>query len=137
MPPKPAHLTAATVERVSDGDTVMLRFPDGRRKRTRLIGIDAPELHIPNLGRQAAAFAKQLLDGQPVDVEQDVEKRDRYGRLLAYLWLADGSMANVTIVREGYAEPFTKKSRNGRYAALFRQCWQEALEQRRGPWSPR
>jgi micrococcal nuclease len=72
------------------------------------------------LGREAAAFMKRLLDGQPVDVEQGVEKLDRYGRLLAYLWLADGSMANVTIVREGYAQPFTK-SPNVRYAALLRQ----------------
>jgi micrococcal nuclease len=118
--------------------TVILRFPDGRRQRTRLIGIDAPESHdnpklesdaartaqdratILALGREAAAFTKRLLDGQPVDVEQGVEKRDRYGRLLAYLWLADGSMANVTIVREGYAQPFTK-SPNVRYAALLRQ----------------
>jgi micrococcal nuclease len=133
MPPKPANLVPATVERVSDGDTVMLRFPDGRRRRTRLIGIEAPELHIPDLGQQAAAFAKQLLDGQPVDVEQDVEKRDRYGRLLAYLWLADGSMVNVTSVREGYAQPFTK-SPNVRYAALFRRCGQEAREEGRGLW---
>jgi endonuclease YncB( thermonuclease family) len=44
-PPKPARLAPATVERVSDGDTVILRLPDGRRKRTRLIGIDAPEIH--------------------------------------------------------------------------------------------
>jgi micrococcal nuclease len=151
MPPKPANLTPATVERVSDGDTVMLRFPDGRRQRTRLLGIDAPESRdnpklesdatstaqdratILSLGREAAAFAKRLLDGQPVEVEQDVEKRDRYGRLLAYLWLVDGSMVNLTIVREGYAQPFTK-SPNVRYAALFRQCGQEAREQRRGLW---
>jgi micrococcal nuclease len=85
------------------------------------------------LGREAAAFAKQLLEGRRVDVEQDVEKRDRYGRLLAYLWLADGSMANVTIVREGYAQPFTK-SPNVRYAAVFRQCGQEARERGRGLW---
>jgi micrococcal nuclease len=150
MPPKPANLAPATVERVSDGDTVMLRFADGGRERTRLIGIDAPEAHenpklerdatrtaqdratILELGRQAAAFVKRLAERQPVEVEQDVEPRDRYGRLLAYLWLSDGSMVNLTIVREGYAQPFTK-SPNVR-AALSRRCGQEAREQGRGLW---
>jgi micrococcal nuclease len=151
MPPKPAHLAAATVERVSDGDTVILRFPDGRRKRTRLIGIDAPESRenaklerdttrtaqdraaILELGRQATAFVKRLLERQSVEVEQDVEKRDKYDRLLAYLWLSDGSMGNVIIVREGYAQPFTK-SPNVRYGALFRQCGRAAREHGRGLW---
>jgi endonuclease YncB( thermonuclease family) len=135
MPPKPANLAPATVERVSDGDTVMLRFPDGRRQRTRLLGIDAPESRenpklardatrtgqdratIQALGREATAFVTRLLEDRPVEVEQDVERRDQYKRLLAYLWLSDGSMVNVTIVREGYAQPSTK-SPNVRYAAL-------------------
>jgi micrococcal nuclease len=116
-----------------------------------LIGIDAPEIHeneklardatrtapdratILDLGRQAAAFAKQLLERKPIEVEQDVEKRDRYDRLLAYLWLADGSMANVIIVREGYAQALTRTP-NVRYTALFRRCGQEAREQGRGLW---
>jgi micrococcal nuclease len=153
MPPKPAHLAPATVERVSDGDTVVLRLADGRRQRTRLLGIDAPESRenpkferenptrtpqdratILALGRQATAFTERLLPPDTVvGVEQDVEKRDRYDRLLAYLWLSDGSMVNVVIVREGYAQPFTK-SPNVRYKALFRRCAEEAREQGRGLW---
>jgi endonuclease YncB( thermonuclease family) len=94
MPPKPANLAPATVDRVSDGDTVWLRFPDGQRKRTRLVGIDAPEAHH-NFGRQATDFTERLLPPDtPVGVEQDVEKRDRYGRLLAYLWLPDGARSS-------------------------------------------
>jgi micrococcal nuclease len=85
-------------------------------------------------GREAAAFTEPAAAaGYDGRVEQDVERHDQYRRMLAYLWLADGSMVNVTIVREGYAQPFTK-SPNVRYAALLRQCGQEARERGRGLW---
>lgn len=99
-PLKPNGLATATVERVSDGDTVWLRFSDGRRERTRLLGIDAPETRhgekldrdvartgqdravLMVLGRRASAFARQLLpQGATVEVEHDLRARDRHGRL--------------------------------------------------------
>jgi endonuclease YncB( thermonuclease family) len=101
-PAKPPTLATATVEHVSDGDTVRLRFPSGRRERTWLIGLDAPEANeneklerdiertgrdrqtILALGRQASAFARRLLPvGAAVEVEHDLQARDRRGRLLA------------------------------------------------------
>lgn len=131
---------------------MVLGLRDGRHERTHLIRIDAPESRdnaklardakrggqdraaIQALGRQATAFTEHLLPPDtPVGVEPDAQPRDRYDRLLAYLWLPDGSMVNVTIVRDGYAQPFTK-SPNVRYAALFRRCAQEAREQGRGLW---
>jgi micrococcal nuclease len=102
-------LIALIVERVSNGDTVVLRFPHGRRERTRLIGLDAPESRegpkltrdaertgrdratIQALGQDAAAFTRRLLPEGTSEVESEVEKRDRHGRLLTYLWL-DGEV---------------------------------------------
>lgn len=153
-PAKPPGLPTATVARVSDGDTVRLRFPDGHEERVRLIGIDTPEVHesaklerdaqrsgrdratIQALGREAAAFTRQLVEGKPVEVESDVEKRDRYGRLLAYLWLPGGRMVNVELVRDGYAQVLTVPP-NVRYERLFRECQREAREAGRGLWGRR
>jgi len=107
----------ATVISVSDGDTVVLSV-NSKRERVRLIGIDTPESHdnrrarkqserthqdiqmILEQGRAAAQFAQKLLPrGSAVRIEYDSERRDHYGRLLAYLWLTDGDMANETIIR--------------------------------------
>jgi endonuclease YncB( thermonuclease family) len=121
----------AIVERVSDGDTVILRFPDGRRERTRLIGIDTPETRAgakldrtpsepARTGRRSRCSAggdgvqPPTGGGQTVEVESDVEKRDRYGRRLAYLWLPHGQMVNALIIREGYAQPLTVNVRSRR-----------------------
>jgi micrococcal nuclease len=126
---------------------VVLGLRDGRHERTHLIRIDAPESRdnaklardakrggqdraaIQALGRQATAFTEHLLPPDtPVGVEPDAQPRDRYDRLLAYLWLPDGSMVNVTIVRTG------TPSRSPSPAALFRRCAQEAREQGRELW---
>src|SRR5215216_3683085 len=86
-----------TVINVVDGDTVDVQFADGGTERIRLIGIDTPEVVDPHepvqcFGREASARAHDLLDGRAVLVELDPTQgeRDRYGRLLAYLWLSDG-----------------------------------------------
>lgn len=101
------------VERVVDGDTVVVRF-DGDVESVRLIGIDTPESVKPNspvecLGKEAAAFTISLLPKDtPVRVERDVEARDDYGRLLGYVIRADDALfVNAAIVRHGYAQPLT------------------------------
>jgi micrococcal nuclease len=151
-PGKPAGLAPATVEHVSDGDTVRLRFPSGRRERTRLIGLDAPEAHaneklerdvartgrdratILAFGRQASAFARRLLpEGATVAVEHDLQARDRRGRLLAYLWTPEGAMVNLVILREGYAQVLTVRP-NLKYQAVLLRCQREAREAGRGLW---
>jgi micrococcal nuclease len=142
----------ATVERVSDGDTVWLRFSDGRRERTRLLGIDAPETRngekldrdvartgqdraaLLALGRRASAFARQLLpQGATVEVEHDLRARDRHGRLLAYFWTTDGAMVNLVILREGHARVLTGRP-SLKYEAVFFACQREAREAERGLW---
>ena len=107
-------LTAnATVDYVVDGDTVDLII-DGVEERVRLIGIDTPETKKENtpiecFGLEATAFAQSLLpEGTQLYVERDVEARDVYGRLLAYIYRIDsGIFVNLEIVRQGYAQPLT------------------------------
>ena len=103
----------ATVERVVDGDTVVVDI-DGQRETVRLIGIDTPETVKPNspvecFGPEASAATKGLLpEGTPVRLERDVEARDDYDRLLVYLHRAtDGMFVNLELVRSGYATLLT------------------------------
>lgn len=103
----------ATVERVVDGDTIVVRI-GGQRERVRLIGIDTPESAIPDapaecFGPEASAFTAALLpEGTPVLLERDEEARDDYDRLLAYVHrAADGLFVNLALVTEGYAEVLT------------------------------
>ena len=135
------------VKRVIDGDTIQLE--DG--ERVRLIGIDTPEMHesdklyrdsqrtqqdisvIQKLGRRAYKFTKSLVEGKRVSLEFDVEKRDKYKRLLAYVYLKDGTFVNAEIVRGGYASLMTIPP-NVKYADLFLKLYREARENRRGLW---
>ncbi|CAN5854304.1 hypothetical protein BH23ACT2_BH23ACT2_23800 [soil metagenome] len=101
----------ATVSEVVDGDTVELRFGSGPTERARILGIDTPETVHPNrpvecFGPEASTRAGELIPpGTEVAVQRDEEARDRYGRLLVYVWRADdGLFFNQAMVAEGYAE---------------------------------
>ena len=92
--------------KVTDGDTIHL----GSLGSVRLIGIDTPEVYgsAECFGREASEFAKRLLPlGARVRYRVGVEERDRYGRLLAYVWLPDGRMLNRVMVQQGFAQPLT------------------------------
>ncbi|MGI8983254.1 MAG: thermonuclease family protein [Acidimicrobiales bacterium] len=98
------------VRRVVDGDT--LEVSGG--ERVRLIGIDTPESVAPDrpvgcFGREASRFTESLVPpGTPVRLVGDVEQRDRYGRLLAYVYRqADGLFVNAELLRQGYAQLLT------------------------------
>lgn len=100
----------ATVNHVIDGDTVDLQFGDGTSDRARLLGIDTPETVKPNapvdcFGPEASARAKELLPaGTAVVIQRDEEARDRYGRLLVYIWRrSDGLFVNSSLVVDGFA----------------------------------
>ena len=128
-----------TVERVVDGDTVIVRL-SGRDERVRLIGIDTPETVDPRkpvqcFGKQASNRTKALLPkGTPVRLERDVEARDRYGRLLAYLYRAtDGTFVNLTLAEEGYAQTLTIPP-NVAYADRFAAAVADARRAGRGLW---
>lgn len=103
----------ATVVRVVDGDTIVVDI-DGHDEHVRLIGIDTPETVKPNtpvecFGPEASAHTKELLPpGTAVRLERDVEARDDYDRLLAYVYRAeDGLFVNLAIVSDGYAALLT------------------------------
>ena len=131
-----------TVVRTVDGDTIYVRLAGGVEK-VRYIGIDTPEVHHPTRGeepggRAATEVNRRLLGREPVRLETDVQLRDRYGRLLAYVWVRrpDGGelMVNAELVRLGYAAVMTVPP-NVRHAELFRKLAAEAREQRRGLWA--
>jgi endonuclease YncB( thermonuclease family) len=137
-PKAPGDAVAARVERVVDGDT-FVAVVGGRRERVRCIGVDTPESVAPNqpvepYGKQASSFAKQELTGKTVRLAGDAEPRDRYGRLLAYVWLADGTFFNALLVAEGYAQQLTIPP-NVTYADLFRRLVAEARRNDRGLWA--
>lgn len=147
---RPDGLATGVVVEVGDGDTVTVRMK-GKNERVRLIGVDTPELHesekldrdvarsgkrkseIQAMGRDARAFTQDRLRGATVWIEEDVEPRDRFGRRLAYLWLGDGTLFNVTLLREGWARVLTIPP-NVRYADVFVGAERAARAARRGLW---
>ncbi len=130
----------ATIDRVVDGDTVVVDI-DGRRETVRLIGIDTPETVKPNspvecFGPEASAATKALLpQGTPIRLERDVEARDDYDRLLAYIYRAtDGIFVNLEIVRTGYATLLTFPP-NVAHVTEFVDAAETARSQGLGLWS--
>ncbi|MGI9252304.1 MAG: thermonuclease family protein [Thermomicrobiales bacterium] len=128
-----------------DGDTIVIRRQDGRTEHVRLVGIDTPETGkgtrpLECYGAEATDFTRQLLagaEGSTVWLEQDVEDRDRYGRLLRYVWFKEGGrvyMANDTIVRSGYAERY-RDTPNRRYYQNFIDGQTFAKTHQYGLWS--
>jgi micrococcal nuclease len=123
------------VTRVVDGDTIDISPSVEGRSRVRLIGMDTPEVHFGTqpYGPEASAFAKQELNEEEVGLELDVQKIDPYGRLLAYVYLPDGDIFNVTLVEEGYAQVATFPP-NVKYQDRFLEAQREAREDNRGLW---
>jgi len=125
-----------TVVRVVDGDTIHVRVGT-RVEKVRYIGVNAPEVHHPTKGvepggREAAAVNRRLVQDQAVRLELDVQERDRYGRLLAYVWIG-GVMINAELVRLGYAQVMTVPP-NVRYQEMFLKLQREAHQAGRGLW---
>jgi micrococcal nuclease len=127
------------VVKVVDGDTIHVQVGDTREK-VRYIGVDTPETKHPAkgvqcFGQKAADFNAQLVDGERVRLVRDVEERDRYGRLLAYVYrLRDGLFVNAELARLGYAQPLSIPP-DVRYAERFAALAREAREQGRGLWA--
>lgn len=105
--------TAYKVLKVIDGDTVKLNY-NGKATNFRLIGVDTPETAHSNksievVGKKASEFTRNLLLGESVYLRFDVERKDMYGRHLAYLYRApDGLFVNLEIVRQGYGHAYTR-----------------------------
>jgi len=142
---KKENTIEAEFVRVVDGDTIVVNL-NGMQEKVRLIGVDTPESkvnkrayiqeretgknvqEIVELGKMAKEFtASKLKKGQKVYLEFDVSQRDKYGRLLAYVWLDDKTMLNKEIICNGYAYPLTVPP-NVKYEEEFRECFRLARE---------
>ena len=122
----------ALVINVVDGDTIDVLIGD-KKYRVRYIGIDTPETIHPTrgeepYGREATARNRQLVLGQSVYPEMDVSDTDRYGRLLRYVWLEDGTMVNAALVAEGYTQATTYPP-DVKYTEEFRELQRMAREE--------
>ncbi len=125
------------VTRVVDGDTIVVHMA-GAEKKVRLIGVDTPESVHPDetrnvpYGKIASEFTRQQLEGQQVYLEYDVAETDKYGRILAYVWLND-KMFNKTLLQEGHAMLATFPP-NVRYVDDFTKLQSEARDADKGLW---
>jgi micrococcal nuclease len=146
------HAQQATiVSRVVDGDTLKINYK-GQKESIRLIGIDTPESRINKktkkdakrsgqnvetiiaMGKRATAYVESLVKpGDTITIEFDVQERDRYKRLLGYLYLSNGKMLNEEIVKAGYANVMMIPP-NVKYKDRFLRAYQEAREDKRGLW---
>ena len=127
------------VTKAVDGDTLDVT-QGSQKERVRLIGVDTPETHDPRkpvqcFGLAAAAHTKQTLEGKTVRLEPDPQDsdRDKYGRLLRYVYLPDGTLYNAALVHDGYAFayvvfPYTKIDQ-------FRALETDARTHNRGLWA--
>ena len=123
--------------KVTDGDTIHVRY-QGEDERVRFIGVDTPEVswyggEAECYGAEARTYARGRLGGKTVRLEFDVDRRDRYGRLLAYVYVGT-ELFNLTLVREGYAtaDPVPPDTRLG---ATFEQAEGAARAAGKGLWS--
>jgi micrococcal nuclease len=138
-----------TVKRVVDGDTLKIIY-QGQEESVRLIGIDTPESKrnkkarkdagrsgkdvdaIAAMGKEAAKYVRTIVEeGDRATVEFDIQKRDKYRRLLGYVYLENGRMLNEEIVKAGYASPMTIPP-NVKYKDRFLKLYREAREAKRG-----
>jgi micrococcal nuclease len=125
-----------------DGDTVRVRIPNpqaglGAVETIRLIGVDTPETVHPNrpvedFGKEASDFTKSRLLGETVYLAFDWDLRDRYGRLLAYIYTAAGRCFNAELVSQGYGHAYTRFA--FQFMDEFRALEQEARREQRGLW---
>ena len=146
----------AKIERVVDGDTAIITFlfDDGSKylkERVRFLGVDTPETVHPTkpvqyYGKEASNFTKSQLEGETVWLQTDVGVKDRYDRMLAYVWLKEPTekelddeaaireyMFNAKLLEGGYAQLMTIQP-NSRYANIFVHIQREAREQKKGLW---
>jgi micrococcal nuclease len=132
----PSEVPNATVERVIDGDTVEVRY-ENEVLAVRLIGVDTPETVAPGepvacYGPAASRFTKDNLSGKDVRLEFDVERLDRYGRTLAYVWVGE-VLFNEELVLRGFAQVSTFPP-NVKYVDQFLAAQRDARKDDRGLW---
>jgi micrococcal nuclease len=137
------------VTRVVDGDTLEVAFSDTQKEKVRMIGVDTPETVHPKkevqfYGKEASDFTKKFLTNKKVWLQTDVGPRDRYQRLLGYVWTEKPNnvddkneirqkMFNARLLLEGYGQVMTIQP-NSRYADTFVEFQREARDGNKGLW---
>ena len=126
------------VTAVYDGDTIQVRLDTGESEKVRLIGIDTPEMGderemVRFQAETAKRFTYYTIYGEKIRLTYDWDKRDEYGRLLAYVWLPDG-MFNEMILRRGYASPLLHFPFKKEYMDRFKNAAEDARRSNRGLW---
>jgi micrococcal nuclease len=139
-----SRLVRAEVVGHVDGDTVRVRItnpPDGLSvvETIRFLGVDTPETvhpqkEVERFGKEASEFTKSRLLGKNVYLAFDWDIRDRFGRILAYVYMENKTCHNANIIREGYGFAYTKY--NFRFMEEFRSYEKEAKDKKRGLWAP-
>jgi len=130
-----------SVKKVIDGDTIEIeRY--GKAEKVRMIGIDTPETldqrkPVQCFGKEASDKSKDLLSGGRVRLEFDpiVGEKDKYNRLLAYVW-SNNELVNLKLIKEGYANEYTYRSQSYKYQNEFKNAQTVAKESSIGLWSP-
>ena len=129
------------VVKVVDGDTIHIDI-NGKKETVRLIGINTPETVDPRrpvecFGKEASNKAKELLEGKKIriETEQSQGERDKYGRLLGYVFREDGLFFNEYMISEGYAYEYTYNVPY-KYQSEFRVVQKEAEANEHGLWAP-
>ena len=122
--------------RVIDGDTIAVE-KNGKKEKVRLIGVDTPETVHPSkpveyFGKEASEFTRKNVESKRVRLEYDWQSRDKYRRLLAYVYIEDGTFLNAEIIRQGYGFAYTRFP--FKYLKDFRQYEREARGNNRGLW---
>jgi micrococcal nuclease len=122
------------VKWVNDGDTIVLT----NDLRVRYIGIDAPEIGHAHqaaepFGYAARSFNAELVASKKIRLEFDEERHDSYGRLLAYIFLADGTFVNALLLQSGLAYCLYRRP-NAKYSALLLKSQQQAMQAKTGIW---
>ncbi len=108
-----AQMTPATVTRIVDGDTLWIRFPcpppgPDAAEKVRLMGLDTPEIGQPGAD-EATRFVRRSIGDATVYLAFDFRRRDRFDRLLAYVYLADGTLLNARLIECGHAQPYRRE----------------------------
>jgi len=139
------------VKKIIDGDTIKVNYQNNLES-VRLIGIDTPESRINKrtylqcseygkdtatiliMGKRATTYVKSLVkSGETVRLEFDIQKRDKYNRLLAYVWLKNGKMLNEEIIKNGYAQLLTIPL-DVKYEKRFLKAYKYARDNNLGLW---
>jgi endonuclease YncB( thermonuclease family) len=120
---------------VDDGDTIVVAGGE----RVRYLGINTPEVAHKDkpgepFGEEAKAFNKKLVQGRWINLELAEQQRDHYGRLLAFVFLEDGTSVNGELIRQGYAHLLRRESKLPYWKRLL-ELQRQALKEKKGMWS--